>query len=526
MGKSTSLQFFASESCVKNPLGRIHFDLWGPSPVVSNQGFKYYAVFIDDFTRFSWFYPLKAKSDFFSVFVAFQKLVENQFDVKIKEFQSDGGGEFTSIQMKTHLKNSGIQQRISCPYTPQQNGVAERKHRHIVELGLSMMFHSHVPLHYWVEAFSTATFIINLLPVLQSNTSPHERLFKQKPVYTMLRAFGSACYPCLRPLGSHKFEPRSLQCVFLGYKREYQGYRCLYPPTGRVYISRHAIFDEDVYPFQQKFQSLIPRYHSTLLDSWQQSFMSNKVQEEPEVPIIPPTHVNQSSSEPEPAVEPVTDEVTQNSPSETESSNEIEESIDEQVTVSETHPIAEAQVNTHPMRTRAKDGIHKPNSRYVLLTSKFATEEPKTIVAALKHPGWNNAVNDEMRTIHMLHTWSLVPPTEDMNILDCKWVFKTKLKPDGSLEKLKARLVAKGFDQEEGLDYLETFSPVVRTATIRMVLDIATAKEWYIKQLDVTNAFLHGELQEPVFMRQPPGFIDQERPSHVCRLTKALYGLK
>lgn len=178
------------------------------------------------------------------------------------------------------------------------------------------------------------------------------------------------------------------------------------------------------------------------------------------------------------------------------------------------------------MTTRAKAGIHKPNRRYVLLASKFSTEEPKSIVAAMKHPGWNQAVLDEMGTIHMLHTWSLVPPTDDMNILGCKWVFKTKHKPDGSVEKLKARLVAKGFDQEEGLDYLETFSPVVRTATIRLVLDVATAKGWSMKQLDVANAFLHGELQEPVFMTQPPGFIDPDKPSHVCRLTKALYGLK
>ncbi|CAA7053586.1 unnamed protein product [Microthlaspi erraticum] len=149
MGKCSRLQFFPSlSSRVLGPLDKVHCDLWGPSPIVSNLEFKYYAVFIDDFSRFSWFYPLRAKSEFFSVFTAFQKLVENQFGTKIKVFQSDGGGEFVNKELKQHLLNCGISHLLSCPYTPQQNGLAERKHRHVVELGLSMLFHSNTPLSY------------------------------------------------------------------------------------------------------------------------------------------------------------------------------------------------------------------------------------------------------------------------------------------------------------------------------------------------------------------------------------------
>lgn len=498
---------------------------------------------------------MKAKSEFLSVFIAFQKLVENQLNTKIKVFQSDGGGEFTSSLLKKHLTECGIQHRISCPYTPQQNGIAERKHRHLVELGLTMMFHSHTPLHFWVEAFFTASFLGNILPssVLE-NRSPFEVLFSQKPNYSMLRVFGSACYPCLRPLTAHKFDPRSLQCVFLGYNPQYKGYRCLYPPTGRVYISRHVVFDENLFPFKHQYQTLVPRYETSLLKAWQSATSLstpqavNKEQRDlasvhilptlptqatVAVPTIPhdPDHIAQTQPV-APAidheVEPESDTAADNTSSDDSDQSIAEEIIDAVPAAEETNAALPNidYTNTHPMTTRAKDGIHKPNPRYVLLASKFSTEEPKSIVSALKHPGWNQAVLDEMGTINMLHTWTLVPPTEEMNILGCKWVFKTKFKPDGNVDKLKARLVAKGFDQEEGLDYLETFSPVVRTATIRLVLDVATAKGWSMKQLDVSNAFLHGELQEAVYMQQPPGFVDQEKPSHVCKLTKALYGLK
>lgn len=215
MGKSCQLPFYSSASNVMEPLDQLHCDLWGPSPVVSVQGFKYYAVFMDEFSRYSWLFPLKTKSDFCDVFIGFQKQVENQFSKKIKVFQRDGGGEFMSTRFRTHLQNHGIRHLISCPSTPQQNGIAEEKHQYLTELGLSMLFHSKTPLKYWVETFYLANFISNLLPSpALKQKSPSALLLNKKLDYSFLRVFGSACYPCLQPFTQHKFEPRLFNVFF------------------------------------------------------------------------------------------------------------------------------------------------------------------------------------------------------------------------------------------------------------------------------------------------------------------------
>jgi len=135
-------------------------------------------------------------------------------------------------------------------------------------------------------------------------------------------------------------------------------------------------------------------------------------------------------------------------------------------------------------------------------------------------------MNHEFNALMHNGTWSLVPRSPTMNLVGCKWVFRVKRKPDGQIDRYKARLVAKGFHQQPGIDYSETFSPVVKPTTIRTVLSIAVTSNWFIKQLDVTNAFLHDFLQEHVYMIQPPGYVHPSFPDHVCHPKKPLYGLK
>lgn len=181
--------------------------------------------------------------------------------------------------------------------------------------------------------------------------------------------------------------------------------------------------------------------------------------------------------------------------------------------------------HVHSMVTRSKVGVIKPNPKYAM-TVEAIPLEPKIVKTALKHPGWFKAMQEEIHALKLNNTWQLVPREANSNIVGCKWVYKTKLKADGSLERLKAKLIAKGFSQQEGVDYSETFSHVIKLTTVRVILTLATISNWEVRQLDSKNAFLHGDLQESVMMEQPPGFIDDAHPDYVCQLKKAVYGLK
>jgi hypothetical protein len=184
------------------------------------------------------------------IFLQFQAHVERLLNTKIKCAQSDWGGEYQKIH--NTFRSLGIAHRVSYPYTHQQNGSVERKHRHIVETGLALLAHASMPIKFWDEAFLTATYLINRLPTrVIDNMCPLERLFNSPPNYSLLRVFGCSCWPNLRPYNKIKLSFRSKECVFLGYSSLHKGYKCLDPDSGRVYISRDVTFDENIFPFSK-----------------------------------------------------------------------------------------------------------------------------------------------------------------------------------------------------------------------------------------------------------------------------------
>jgi hypothetical protein len=195
--------------------------------------------------------------------------------------------------------------------------------------------------------------------------------------------------------------------------------------------------------------------------------------------------------------------------------------------------------SSHPMITRSKNQISKPKIptdgtiRYPLptallavTTSPLSVSEPTCFTMAVKSREWRHAMNLEFDALLRNQTWTLVPSHPSQNLIGCKWVFRVKRKADGTVERHKARLVAKGFHQQFGVDYDETYSPVIKPTTVRTVLSLAISSGWCLRQIDIQNAFLHGNLSKEVFMSQPPGYKHSLYPNHVCKLQRAIYGLK
>lgn len=175
-----------------------------------------------------WFYPLQGKYQFLDVLKTFIPFVQTQFSCKLKVFQSDGGTESINHQVKKLFPENGTHHQLSCPYSPQQNGRAERKHRHVTDTGLAMLFGANVPASRWADSFTFFVHIINRLPnpVLQ-NKSPYELLYNSTPLYKNFKKFGCRVFPYWRPYTSHKLEIRSIECVFIGYNPQHKGYKCL-----------------------------------------------------------------------------------------------------------------------------------------------------------------------------------------------------------------------------------------------------------------------------------------------------------
>ncbi|CAH9118016.1 unnamed protein product [Cuscuta europaea] len=265
--KSHKLPFAKSSLSSSGPLDLIYTDVWGPSHINSVDGFRYYVIFVDHYTKYIWFYTITHKSEVTSIFQQFKKIVENFFQKSIKMVYSDGGGEY--ISQGKFLASCGITHLLTPPYTPEHNGFAERRHRHIVETGITLLHHSSMPLKYWSYAFLTAVYLINRQPTASLGfCTPYAKLFQKPPNYTKLAIFGCQCFPWLRPYAAHKLEPRSRPCIFLGYCDQQSAYRCLDPTTNRIFFSRHVVFNESVFPFSNNTTPVTDL--SSEIDSWLQ----------------------------------------------------------------------------------------------------------------------------------------------------------------------------------------------------------------------------------------------------------------
>nr|KYP38387.1 Retrovirus-related Pol polyprotein from transposon TNT 1-94 [Cajanus cajan] len=431
IAKSHRLPSQPSSSVYSKPLELVFLDVWGPASLESSWGYMYFLTCVDACTRYMWIYLLHRKSDVFSHFLNFKTLAEKQFQTLLKSVQTDGGGEFRPLT--SFLQQHGIIHRLTCPHTHHQNGIVERRHIHVVELGLAMLHHASLPLKFWDHGFLTATYLINRLPSSSiGHQSPYHLIHHKEPDYQFLKIFGCSCFPLLRPYNQHKIQPRSEECLFLGYSPTHKGYKCL-SKSGRIYISKDVVFNESRFPYQDLFVSKsVSSTPATSVSNIPSLIHSPSQFNSPESS----THSDPDFLHSQPA--PADSQLSSfnSSPNISAASGSISETA--------------RPLNLHPMTTRSKNGIVQPRLNPTLLLSHVV---PKTVKTALADPHWLAAMQTEITALHNNHTWTLTTLPPGRKPIGCKWVFRVKENPDGSINKYKARLVAKGFHQQPGLDF-------------------------------------------------------------------------
>jgi len=244
-GKQARLPLSRENQMSKYPLEIIHSDIWGPAQTPTLNGNRYYIIFVDDYSRFMWIYFLKEKSEALEKFITFKAYAEKQYGTWIKCLRSDGGGEYTSNAFDDYLRKQGIRRQLTCRYTPQQNGVAERKNRVICEVSRAMLNEKNMPNYYWAEACATAVYTLNKTPTAAIHAStPKMRLTGYRPDIGHFKVFGCIAYVHVPDELRRKLDPKAEKCIFIGYAQDRKAYKCYNPNTRQVVISRDVVFDE------------------------------------------------------------------------------------------------------------------------------------------------------------------------------------------------------------------------------------------------------------------------------------------
>ena len=479
--KQTRENVIKSRMTANYPLELIHSDICGPMETTTLNGSRYFITFIDDYTKYTYIYILKNKNEAFEVFKRYKNEVENLHNKRIKQLRSDNGMEYISKEFNNYLMEHGITRKLTNVYSPNENGVAERKNRTLCEMGRALLFQSNLEKQLWGEAVSTSNFLRNRLLTKGNGgmKSPYEMWFNRKPIYKNLKVFGCVAYAHIKQ-ERQKFDKKSTKCIFIGYSLDKNGYRLYNLENNEVIVSRDVKFAENEF--------LKDNIHKEVEDVIE--YENNK---------YITTYDNEES-------------INDN--------DEVDDNDDEDEDYNEGIGNEESIKSKYNLRSRN-------NVQYINLTTE--QEVPEFYHEVMKSPDkdkWIAAMNDEIKSLNENHTWIEIEDEEvikNNKIIGSRWVYNIKKNEKNEIIKYKARVVAKGNNQEYQINYNEVFSPVIRMLTIRILLSIANNNDLIIEQMDVNTAFLYGDLEEEVYMKIPKGVKTNNK---ICKLNKSLYGLK
>ena len=558
-GKMHANPFPISHSRASRPLQLVHSDVHGPVKVPTHQGYRFWVTFIDDFSRFKAVYLLKHKSETFAAFKQFKAWAENITGQRLGSLRDDKGGEYMSREFEAFCIDHGIQRQHSARNRPQQNGVAERANRTIEEGVISMLYESGMPPSFWGEALSSFIHVHNrVTSSVLSESTPYEAFLGSKPDISMLRVWGCTAYVLIqkdkRPLGS--LGSHMEKCIFIGYPQGYKAWKFYSPGSKKVFISERADFDEHFFINQKHSTPQLPPPHpnsllepsppsahlpDTFMDALDDAGHSQQPVhggDESTPSVQPSVHSQTPPSTPvfhtapssiPPSVSPFSSPspVTPDAPSCPQCHRRPrEEWVTEQWAVPQRYK--QIRHPTPAVPSSDEEDSDSDNPLDLLNAHSASVLEPTTYRQSQQRPDadlWHKACQEEMDAHTANGTWEIVKLPPGKRAIGSRWHMKVKRNADGSLDCYKARLVAKGYSQHPGFDFKETFAPTVRYATIRIILAIAALEDLELRSVDISHAYLNGELEEEIYMQQPEGF-EVGGLDYVCRLLKSLYGLK
>lgn len=510
----------------KRALELVHGDLCGPVTPATPSGNNYFLLLVDDYSRYMWLAAIPSKDRAAAAIRSIQAQAEGEGSVKLRVLRTDRGREFTSAEFAAYCAEDGVKRHLTAPYCPQQNGVVERRNGIVVAAARSLLKAKHLPCWFWGEAVNTAVYLLNRAPTrsVQGKT-PFEAWYGKKSAVHHLRIFG--CISYVRNTKPHlkKLDDRGRKMIFIGYERGTKAYRAYDPVTRQVHVTRDIMFDEQAewdWSANEQSNGVQGSTGEEFTVHWEADVRALPEEEEieeqgsPKLQSPPAAHGDQQQGE--------------RSPPSLEEGND--QDVDKLAAELDDNLDADHEADA-PLRLRAMSDIVGPGAPPGLAVRQvgnqrllFANaEEPSSLAEAEQQPSWRRVMEEELKAIEENGTWTLTELPQGRRGIGLRWVFKVKKDEHGAVTRHKARLVVKGYAQRRGVDYDEVFAPVARKETVRLLIALAASEGWQVHHMDVKSAFLNGDLQEEVFVHQPPGFELHGEEHKVYRLHKALYGL-